>query len=226
MNSQVSAAERPVTMQVQRLAGYGPIAAYVSVGSLFVFFFFQQFGGAIASAAPGLYVPTAIAFVLALWVFIAGLAVVGIDLERLAPPATNMRGSQVARGATLVALVMPVPLLIGGLVNISRLLPISYLLIFASVGISLLVHNLDARRAGLLQGVLPWLGTVTGVAYVLGGIGFGTLLAPGLGTTFFVIGFNVVRLGQVLYIVWAIWLGVHLSRSKAPAPVPAVSATR
>jgi hypothetical protein len=212
-------------MQLQRLAGFGPRAAYVSVGALLAFFFLQQFGGAIATAAPGLYAPTAIAFVLALWVFIAGLAVVDINLERLAPPATNTRGSQVGRWATLVALVMPLPLLIGGLVNISKLLPISYLLIFTGVGIILLIHNVAARRAGLLHGVLPWLGSATGVAYILAGIGFGTLLAPGLGTAFYLIGFNIVRLGQVLYIVWALWLGVKLSRSQAGTPAAVASAT-
>ncbi|HEV2461180.1 MAG TPA: hypothetical protein VGS80_22750 [Ktedonobacterales bacterium] len=226
MNRQISAAQRPVTMPLQRLAGFGPRAAFVSVGSLLVFIFVQQFGGAIASAAPGLYAPTAIVFVLALWVFIAGLAVLGIDLERLAPPAPNTRASQVARGATLVALVMPVPLLIGGLVYVNRLLPISYLLIFIGVGISLLLHNVAARRAGLLHGMLPWLGSATGVAYILAGIGFGTLLAPGLGTTFYLIGFNVVRLGQVLYIAWALWLGVKLSRSQAAAPAAMAPAAR
>src|SRR5690349_17715696 len=142
MNRQISAAQRPVTMPLQRLAGLGPRAAFVSVGSLLVFIFVQQFGGAIASAAPSLYSPTAIVFVLALWLFIAGLAVLGIDLEQLAPPAPNTRASQVAGGAILVALVMPVPLLIGGLVYVNRLLPISYLLTFCGVGMSLLIHNL------------------------------------------------------------------------------------
>lgn len=67
---------------------------------------------------------------------------------------------------------------------------------------------------GLIQGVLPWLGIATGVAYVVAGIGF---------ATFFMVGWNALLVGQVLYIVWAIWLGVKLSRSKAPTHPMAVA---
>lgn len=72
--------------------------------------------------------------------------------------------------------------------------------------------------------MLSWLGTATGVAYILAGIGFGTLLLP-IGTTLFLIGFNVPELGQTLYIARAIWMGVKLSRSKAAAPAAQVAAS-
>ena len=78
----------------------------------------------------------------------------------------------VARGTTLVALLVLVPLSVGVFVNAG--VPVqapSFLVIYVGIGISLVVHNLDARRAGLLQGVLPWLGSVTGVAVIFAGIG-------------------------------------------------------
>lgn len=203
-----------MTMKLQRLASYGPTAAYVSAGSLLVFFFLQQFGGAIVTATPGLYVPSVIVFDLALGLWIAGLAVVGFDLEQLAHPAASTRGFQVARWLTVVAVVMLALLGIGQVINSLVLIPISYLLIFACVGISLVIYNLGGRRTELLHGVLPWLGIAVSMSYIIAGIGFGTLLSP-FGMSFFAIGFKVLMLGQTLYIAWAIWLGVKLSRSKA-----------
>ena len=98
-----------------------------------------------------------------------------------------------------------------------------YALTFVPVGLSLLVHNVDGRRAGLLHGVLPWVGIVTGLAFAVAGLGFASLLVP-MGTTLFTVGWNALLLGQVLYIVWAIWMGVKLSRSNAGAPAEAQSA--
>lgn len=95
-------------------------------------------------------------------------------------------------------------------------------MIFGGVGLTLLIHNLDGRRAGLLHGVLPWLGTVTGVAYIVAGIGFGSFL---LTPIFYMTGFNVLVLGEALYIFWAIWMGIKLNTSKAAALTMAVSAT-
>lgn len=216
-----------MTMQLQRLAGYGPLAAYVSAGFLLAFVLVGQFGTAIIQAAPGMVVPVEIVFVLALWVWIAGLAVVVSDLEWRGQPTTSARRLQVARVATLVALVMPVPFVVGLIVNAG--VPVqapSYLLIYGGVGISLLIHNLGARRAGLLHGLLPWLGIVTGVAYILAGIGFGAILIPGIGMTLYLIGFNVLELGEVVYIVWAIWLGVKLSWTRAAVPAAVAPAAR
>lgn len=210
-------------MKLHRLAGYGPIAAYFSAGSLLVFFFLQQFGAALAQVAPGIYVPMAVVFFLALWLWVGSLAVVVLDLEWTEHPATSTSWFQIARWATLVAVLAPVVLGISLVTNIGvPLQPPAYLLIFGGVGITLLIHNLDGRRAGLLHGVLPWLGTITGAAYVVAGIGFGSFL---LTPIFYMTGFNVLMLGQALYIVWAIWMGVKLNTSKAAAPTMAMSAT-
>jgi fatty acid desaturase len=94
------------------------------------------------------------------------------------------------------------------------LLAPTYFLLYGSVGLTLLIHNLDARRAHILRGVLPWLGMVTAVFFLLAGIGYAIFLFGGP----FAIGWNSLQLGVLLYIVWAIWMGIHLIRSKAPAP--------
>lgn len=209
----------------QRLVSYAPLAASISAGSLLVYFLAaEQFGGAIIAAAPGLYVPLVITSLAAFALWAAGLVVVVVNLERLDHRATSMRWMQVARGAVLTALVVQVPLDIGLIVRAG--VPIqapAYLLIYVGVGVGLLIHNLVARRVGLFGGVVPWLGIATGVAYILAGIGFGTFPIPGVGMVFYSIGFNVLLLGQALYLVWAIWIGVKLSRDKVVATMAATA---
>ncbi|HEV2035922.1 MAG TPA: hypothetical protein VGU71_17305 [Candidatus Dormibacteraeota bacterium] len=63
-------------------------------------------------------------------------------------------------------------------------------------------------RAGLAHGALPWIGIVTGVAYLLVAIGI-----------YAGIGILALWLGQVFYIAWAIWMGVTLRSSKAAPTV-------
>ena len=194
-------------MKLQRLAGYGPTAAYVSAGSLFLFFFILIFGYPIAQAASWIAIPMTIVWFFALWLWLGALAVVVFDLEWLEHPATSTRWFQVAHWATLVALVVPVLLGIGLIANSGTIVSISFLLIGLTVGISLLIHNLDARRAGLLGGAMPWLGVATGVAYILAGFGIATSLPP--------LGFTALILAQTFYIAWAVWMGAKPSGSKA-----------
>lgn len=216
MGAQAPRVGENAAMKLQRLAGYGPTAAYVSAGSLFVFFFILIFGYPIAQAAAWIAIPMTIVWFFALWLWVGALAVVVFDLEWLEHPATSTRWFQVAHWATLAALVVPVLLGIGLIANSGATVSVSFLLIGLTVGISLLIHNLDARRAGLMQGVLPWLGVAAGVAYILAGISIVTSLP--------LIGFPAVVLGQTGYIAWAVWMGAQLGGSKALAQ--AASAAR
>ena len=207
-------------MKLQRLAGYGPTAAFVSAGSLLVFFVLGSMAPVLVKVFP--YVLLAIVFFLALWLWVAALAVVVFDLEWIEHPATSTRWFLVGRWATLLAMVMPIVLGLFSLTNagVAELAP-TYFLLYGSVGLSLLIHNLDARRAGILRGALPWIGTATAVFYLLAAIGYAIFAFGGP----FAIGWNSLQLAVLLYLVWAIWLGVHLLRSKAPAPAaPAASA--
>ena len=195
-------------MKLQRLAGYGPTAAYVSAGALFIFFFILVFGTPIAQSAPGIGVALTIVYFLAFWAWLGGLAVVVFDLEWLEHPATSTTWFQVAHWATLVALVVPVVLGIAVLAGAGTLVQASFFVTFVLVGLSLLIHNVDARRAGLLKGALPWLGIVTGAAYVVAGIGIWTIPA---------IGFSSLILGQTFYIAWAAWMGARLGTTRGAA---------
>lgn len=200
-------------MKLQRLAGYGPTAAFVSALSLFVFFFILILGYPISQVAPGLDLVLNILWFFGLWFWVAAFAVVVFDLEWLEHPATSTRWFQIAHWATLVAVVVPVVLGISLITGSAFLGALCVLVIGVCVGISLLVHNIDARRAGLLKGNLPWVGVVAGVAYILAGIGIAISLPP--------LGFTALILGQTFYIAWAIWLGVKLGSSKTPTAAPA-----
>jgi hypothetical protein len=180
------------------------------------------------------YVVQAIVLFVLLWLWVAALSVVALDLEWIEHPKTGTRWFQVARGLTLIAMAMPAVLLLAVLLNLPLIfLAVPNALTWGGVGISILVHNWDARRAGILHGVLPWLGIVSGVAMTLGGIGYYALFVP-IGMTahfspdrnqdfFFLIAINSLLLGQVVYMVWAAWLGVKLARSKVAAPATLAS---
>ena len=211
-------------MKLRRLAGYGPLAAFVSAGSLFVFFFLQEAGSAIVAAAPSIFVPLAITFIFAQWLWVAGLAVVVFDLEWLEHPSTSTTWIRVAQVATLVALVMPIPVGIAPFTVGINLQAPSFLLLFLGVATTLLVHNIEARRVDILRGPLPWLGIATGVLYVICGLAFIGILLPSIGMTVFMVGLNINFLTEIAYIVWAAWMGVKLSRSKAAAPAAVQSA--
>ena len=202
-------------MKLQRLAGYGPTAAFASAGSVLVFLVEQEAGSAIVGAAPPLFVALAIAFVLALFAWVASLAIVTFDLGWLEHPATSTVAIRIAQVAALVALVMTVLVGIAPFTAGVNLQAPSFLLLFVGVAINLLIHNFEGRRAGLLHGVLPWLGIVDGIVFVIAGLGYGGFLIPSIGMTVFIVGFNFAILGFVLYIVWAVWMGVKLTRSKS-----------
>ncbi|HEX2646751.1 MAG TPA: hypothetical protein VHO95_05960, partial [Candidatus Dormibacteraeota bacterium] len=61
---------------------------------------------------------------------------------------------------------------------------------------------------------LPWIGIVCGGGYVVLGI----LQTVVIFTLALVMGFvPVLLLAELLYAIWAIWMGVHLTRAKSPA---------
>lgn len=196
-------------MKLKRLAGYGPIAAYVSGGCLLVIAVIQQI-----LIPPSVFVAAAIVFVLAMFVWVGSLTVTVFDLEWLEHPATSTRWFRVALGATLVAMAAPLVIALIQFAGAPVPFPIPYVLLWLGVGISLLVHNIEGRRAGLLHGVLPWLGIAAGAGFIY----LGVLQSAVLFTTAFVMAwYNGLLPTQVLYIAWAIWMGVHLSRSKSPS---------
>jgi hypothetical protein len=194
-------------MKLKKLAGYGSAAAFVSAGSLFVFLFLLLFGYAIFNAVPALVFPVFLVWFVALWLWVGAFAVLVLDLEWLEHPATSTTWFRVAHWATLVAVFLPVVFGIAVITDNGALGTVVSSALALCVGLSLLIHNIDARRAGLLRGALPWIGIVAGVAYLL------------LATTIYAgFGFVALMLGQVFYIAWATWMGIRLrTASAAPA---------
>lgn len=197
-------------MKLQRLAGFGPIAAFVTAGCLLVYATIDQFAGQIVSAVPGGIQTLEDAYLIALPLWALALAVLVFGLDRM--------GSSISRGATLVAFVVTLVIDVGLVLKAGALLQApAYFLIYCGVGIALLALNVGGRRTGLVHGVMRWLGAASGTAYIIAGIGFGLFLVPGIGGVAYMVGFNVKTLGMVVYVIWAIWMGVHLSRSNAQA---------
>ena len=95
------------TMKLRRLAGYGPIAAYVSAGALFIFFFILIFGTPISQNAPGIAVPMTVVYIFALWVWLAALTVVVLDLEWLELRPQHPPNVHQARARRQVARPLP-----------------------------------------------------------------------------------------------------------------------
>lgn len=191
-------------MKLQKLAGYGSTAAFVSAGSQVVFLFLLLFGYPIINAVLALNFPVFLVWFLALWLWLAAFAVLVLDLEWLEHPATSTRWFQVAHWATLAAVFLPVLFGIAIVTNNGTLGTIVVSLLSLCVGLSLLIHNIDARRAGLVRGTLPWIGIVDGVAFLLVAIGI-----------YAGIGILALWIGLVFYIAWAIWMGVRLRKTKA-----------
>ena len=84
-------------------------------------------------------------------------------------------------------------------------------LVGRSAGGFTILHSLEALRARILRGALPWLGITAGFFFLVMWLGILVGLVPLIAAGFFA--------GSIFYFAWAIWLGVRLGRR---APVVAV----
>ena len=85
-------------------------------------------------------------------------------------------------------------------------------LVFAGIGVYLVVMNLVGMRAGLLGRILPWIGIVAGSLFLVAALLIVAGLADAAGLAFFP--------GWALYLGWSLWLGFRLG-GKAPVSAPA-----
>ena len=203
-------------MKLQRLAGFGPVASFVSAAALVVIVLFQQM-----MIPPSFLVAAEITYLLAFFVWVGSLTVTLFDLEWLEHPATGTGVLRVALSAIALAMVMPGVIALVIFASAPVPLEIPWAVMFAGVGGSLLIHNIEGRRARLLHGVLPWIGIVAGAGFAyLGILEFIYMFTPKL-----VMGFVYgMPLTQLLYLVWTIWMGVHLIRARSRAKTPAHAA--
>lgn len=197
-------------MKLQRLAGFGPYAAFVSVAAMLVIGTVQN-----APLPPSLFVPAFISYLVAFFVFAASLSVTLFDLEWLEHPATSTPMIRIGQGAMLVAIASPVLVAVTFFAQLPiALLEIAWTLLLVGSGAGLLIHCIEARRARLLHGALAWIGIVDGAFYIyLGVLQFIYIFTPKL-VMGFIYGLPVT---QFLYLVWAVWMGIHLIRSRSKA---------
>ena len=85
-------------------------------------------------------------------------------------------------------------------------------LVFAGIGVYLVVMNLVGVRAGLLGRILPWVGIVAGSLFLVAALLVAVGLTDDAGLAFFP--------GWAVYLGWSLWLGFRLG-GKAPVPAPA-----
>jgi hypothetical protein len=213
-----------MNMRLNALAGFGPTAAFVSGGSMLVALFTFIFAPAVFQNNFGLEIVFAIFLLLAMTLWPAALLVVGVDLEWLEHEATHTGWMQASLIAGFIAIFLPVlfvlSVVFAGTGNLPSL-PIG--LLGVALGFFLWIQNREARKAGLLHGVLPVIGLISGVAFLVMGVSF--LL------TFVFAGFFLTALlgwfvGTISYCFWSIWLGVFLQSAKQlPTVAPAPGAT-
>lgn len=200
-----------LVVKLRRLAGYGSQAATVSGVALAVTLVLLIFAPALFNLSDVFGVVVAALLVLGLTVWMAGMAVVGLDLDWLEHPGTHSGRMLVSLWFAVAGIF--VPLLIAIVIATQAPAGVQQLaicLLGLTAGGFLTFHNVEAIRAGLLRGVLPWLGIVAGVAFLVLWLGSLVGLFPLIALGFFI--------GTVFYAGWAIWLGRRL---RVPATVGA-----
>lgn len=157
-----------------------------------------------------------------IWVVLLGAMmvsalIVAIDLEWIEHPLTHTGLTYAALASMIVATLAFIAILIEGVANATAgfFVGISFFLFFGGFGVYLILINWVAQRAHLLGRVVPPLGIVTGVSFLL----------PAFGIFFSVGGvfFLLLIPGVPLFLVWSVWLGLKL-RGQAPAPAAAAPA--
>ena len=207
-------------MKLEWLAGYGPLAAIVSGVALVVCLLVLMFGPVIAPALNAISLTLIAIAAIAAGTWPAALVVVGLDLNWLEHPATHTGRMRLSLYAVaLAAVTFPI---FGVLVAIfstsnSTLPELGLVVLGACIAYFLIVQNWEARRAGLLHGVLPWLGLVAGGCFALMAI---ASLAGQVSSIFFGLAFLSFFAGAITFVFWAIWLGIRLRGATPLAATP------
>ncbi|HVD00756.1 MAG TPA: hypothetical protein VNG93_06370 [Candidatus Dormibacteraeota bacterium] len=199
-------------MKLQRLAGMGPRAAIVSGVTMIVLLLDWIFGSA-AFGSGRLGFLAAVLFLLAGTAWLGAMAVAGLDIDWMAHPDTHngrlLASLWLAIAGSFLPPLLAVSVLVGAPAWVTQLI---LCLIGLVAGGFTILHNLEAHRVGILSGLLPWVGILSGVFFLVLWLGVLLSLPP---LTFF-----GLFVGGILYAAWAIWLGIKLGRK---APVAAVT---
>ena len=207
-------------MRLDKLRGYGPWFAFASPG----FFFLAVLAIILTlsnitfgtNVAPPSWLGAAVAvwfLLLALWM-VTGL-VVALDLEWIEHPLTHTGMTYVGLAAAAISTLAFLGMLLESVLPISGnnfVVVGTGFLFVAGLGVYLVVMNLVGWRARLLGRVLPWIGIVAGVLFLIAAL----MIVVGLGA-----GVSLPIVPAIpLYLLWSLWLGFRL-RGKAPSPATA-----
>jgi hypothetical protein len=207
-------------MRLDKLRGYGQWFAF-AVPFLFLFSMGFIFGVTVLAypaepgGEPASWFGDAVAVWLVLWALIvlAGL-VVAIDLEWIEHPRTNTPMTYAALAGMAVATLAFLFFLADGIFHLAdqMVFLIDAFLVFAGIGVYLVLINVVGLQAGLLGSILPWIGTASGALFLVAALLIVVGLTDAAGLAFFP--------GWALYLGWSLWLGFRLG-GNAPAAAAA-----
>jgi hypothetical protein len=191
----------------------GPQAAITSGVAMIVLLLDWIFGSA-AFGSSGLGFVAVVLFLLSGTVWLGGMAVAGLDIDWMAHPDTHngrlLASLWLAIAGTFLPPLLAVSVAASAPSWVTQLL---LCLVGLVAGGFTILHNLEAHRVKILTGVLPWLGILSGVFFLVLWLGVLISLPPLIFFGFFI--------GGILYAAWSIWLGVRLGRK--PVPMAAVT---
>jgi hypothetical protein len=207
-------------VRLDKLRGFGPWLAF-AVPVLFVLAIVVMviITASISFTGTGstrhAVLPTWFAFGVAAWLLVMALwmlcsLAVAIDLEWIEHPLTHTGLTYAGLVAMVVATIAFLGILLEGVLNVQGgfIVGLTGFLFFAGFGVYLVLMNWVGMQAGLLGRVLPVLGIIAGVFFLLPAISVFVSIAGILGIA--------LLPALLLYLVWSPWLGFRL-RGKAPA---------
>lgn len=200
-------------VRLDKLRGYGPWFAFASpfffvMSFVYLMVIFAIWRPTSQGPPPGWFGWMVAGWLLIWALFLISAFLVALDLEWIEHPVTHTPMTYVGLGGAAVATAAFFAILIEGFVNVGGFtVGATLFVLFAGLGVYLVVMNVVGRRAGLLGRGLPWLGITCGGCFLLAAVsslvGTGGLAAV------------VVLPAVPLYLAWSVWLGFHLRSAAA-----------
>ena len=191
----------------------GPRAAIVSGVSILVALLTWIFLSALFSTSDGVGLVSTLVFVVALTLWLAGMAIAGLDIDWMAHPDTHSGRLLASLWLAVTGIFLPPLIALAFMAGAPQsVLQLLVCLLGLAAGGFTVLHNLEALRAGILSGPLPWLGIVAGLAFLVFWLGTLIQLPVLMAAGFFT--------GAVCYAGWSIWLGLELGRTAPAAALP------
>lgn len=196
----------------ERLAsGRARSAALITALALALLFVLQQVGIAVINGDLGTALVVIALFDATMWIWVLAYAALIVDLP--ADGRVVATRWSVARAAATLAAIAPAALILSQLINSDVLALIAYPIVLGAMGVSLLAVDLTTQQTGIVSGGVASIGLVTGIAFVAAAVGYG--VGAYVESPLATIGVSALLGGQILYVVWASWIGRRLRRAQS-----------